>query len=129
MAYCARELQRAPTSQVWFCVHWKGDLAHISLGPYTFQDTFSPLSGTSQDFGLFQDIDGKCQQMMPKNRKPTNILTGQSYALYSNGDSDAAHDNLITRMNSNFTGVEEVVYTFPSMCKYYAPHSPLTGPE
>ncbi|KAJ7904806.1 Arabinanase/levansucrase/invertase [Mycena leptocephala] len=63
-------------------------------GPYTFQDVFSPLGGTSQDFGLFQDVDGK------------------SYALYSNGDADAAHDNLITRMNANYTNVEEVVYTF-----------------
>ncbi|KAJ6602226.1 glycosyl hydrolase [Mycena sp. CBHHK59/15] len=63
-------------------------------GPYTFQDTFSPLGGTSQDFGLFQDVDG------------------ESYALYSNGDADAAHDNLITRMNANYTNVDEVVYTF-----------------
>ncbi|KAJ7465129.1 Arabinanase/levansucrase/invertase [Mycena latifolia] len=63
-------------------------------GPYTFQDTFSPLGGTSQDFGLFQDVDG------------------EAYALYSNGDADAAHDNLITRMNANYSNVEEVVYTF-----------------
>ncbi|KAK6992542.1 importin subunit alpha [Favolaschia claudopus] len=63
-------------------------------GPYTFRDVFSPLGGTSQDFGLFQDVDG------------------EAYALYSNGDADAAHDNLITRMNANYTDVEEVVYTF-----------------
>lgn len=30
-----------------------------SPGPYTFQDVFSPLGGTSQDFGLFQDADGE----------------------------------------------------------------------
>ncbi|KAL1733518.1 glycosyl hydrolase [Schizophyllum commune] len=64
-------------------------------GPYTFQRAFNPLGGTSQDFGLFQDVDG------------------QSYALYSNGDAAEAHDNIIARMNSNFTDVEEVVYTFP----------------
>ncbi|TFK39080.1 glycosyl hydrolase [Crucibulum laeve] len=63
-------------------------------GPYVFQKTFSPMGGTSQDFGLFQDVDG------------------QSYALYSNGDAVEAHDNLIARMNSNFTSVEETVYTF-----------------
>ncbi|KAL1743672.1 glycosyl hydrolase [Schizophyllum fasciatum] len=67
-------------------------------GPYTFQRAFSPLGGTSQDFGLFQDIDG---------------TTGTTYALYSNGDAEAAHDNIIARMNANFTDVEEVVYTFP----------------
>ncbi|KAJ7243769.1 Arabinanase/levansucrase/invertase [Mycena rebaudengoi] len=63
-------------------------------GPYTFQNVFSPLGGTSQDFGLFQDVDD------------------ESYALYSNGDAVEAHDNLITRMNANYTNVEEVVYTF-----------------
>ncbi|TRM56947.1 glycosyl hydrolase [Schizophyllum amplum] len=51
-------------------------------GPYTFRRVFSPLGGTSQDFGLFQDVDG----------------TG--YALYSNGDADSAHDNIIARMNA-----------------------------
>ncbi|KAJ7062364.1 glycosyl hydrolase, partial [Mycena amicta] len=61
-------------------------------GPYTFQGAFSPLGGTNQDFGLFQDVDG------------------QVYALYSNGDTP--HDNLITRLNANFTNDEEVVYTF-----------------
>ncbi|KAJ7083009.1 glycosyl hydrolase [Mycena epipterygia] len=55
-------------------------------GPYTFLDTFSPLGGKS---GF-----------------------GEAYALYSNGDADAAHDNLIARMNANYTNVEEVVYTF-----------------
>ncbi|THV04295.1 Arabinanase/levansucrase/invertase [Dendrothele bispora CBS 962.96] len=65
-------------------------------GPYAFQEVFSPLGGTSQDFGLFHDVDHDA-----------------SYALYSNGDADAAHDNLISRMNSTFTGVEEVVYEFP----------------
>ncbi|KAG6836839.1 hypothetical protein H0H93_002519 [Arthromyces matolae] len=63
-------------------------------GPYTFRETFQPLGGPSQDFGLFQDVDGS------------------AYALYSNGDADSNHDNLITRMNANFTNVEEVVYTF-----------------
>ncbi|KAJ3573466.1 hypothetical protein NP233_g2417 [Leucocoprinus birnbaumii] len=63
-------------------------------GPYEFQKVISPLGGTSQDFGLFQDTDGA------------------AYALYSNGDDPAAHDNLIARMNANFTDVEEVVYTF-----------------
>ncbi|KAF5362835.1 hypothetical protein D9758_007108 [Tetrapyrgos nigripes] len=69
----------------------------IYPGPYDFQGVFSPLGGTSQDFGLFQDVDHD----------------GASYALYSNGDADAAHDNLIARMNSTFTGVEELVYEFP----------------
>ena len=44
-------------------------------------------------------------------------LVGQSYALYSNGDAAEAHDNIIARMNSNFTDVEEVVYTFPGRCQ------------
>ncbi|KAF9453112.1 carbohydrate-binding module family 35 protein [Macrolepiota fuliginosa MF-IS2] len=63
-------------------------------GPYEFQKAFSPLGGTSQDFGLFQDVDGS------------------AYALYSNGDDPAAHDNLISRMKPGFTDLEEVVYTF-----------------
>ncbi|KAG5651857.1 hypothetical protein H0H81_007198 [Sphagnurus paluster] len=63
-------------------------------GPYTFKETFRPLGNPSQDLGLFQDVDG------------------QAYALYSNGDADPDHDNLITRLNANFTNVEEVVYTF-----------------
>ncbi|KAF8073530.1 Arabinanase/levansucrase/invertase [Lyophyllum atratum] len=63
-------------------------------GPYTFRETFRPLGNPSQDLGLFQDVDGT------------------AYALYSNGDADADHDNLITRLNSNFTNVEEVIYTF-----------------
>ncbi|KAG6919609.1 hypothetical protein DXG01_003473 [Tephrocybe rancida] len=63
-------------------------------GPYTFKETFQPLGGPSQDLGLFQDVDGS------------------AYALYSNGDADADHDNLITRLNANYTNVEEVVYTF-----------------
>ncbi|KAJ7145036.1 glycosyl hydrolase [Mycena filopes] len=75
-------------------------------GAYTFQDVFSPLGGTSQDFGLFQDVDG------------------DAYALYSNGDADAAHDNLITRMNANYTNVEEVVYTF-----FEAPDFDLEAPN
>ncbi|KAJ6556548.1 hypothetical protein DFH09DRAFT_1491071, partial [Mycena vulgaris] len=71
-----------------------GDTSPNVTGPYTFQGAFSSLGGTSQDFGLFQDVDG------------------EAYALYSNGDADAANDNLITRMNANYTDVEEVVYTF-----------------
>ncbi|KAF9468664.1 glycosyl hydrolase [Collybia nuda] len=63
-------------------------------GPYVFKESFQPLGKPSQDFGLFQDVDGS------------------SYALYSNGDADIDHDNLIVRMNANFTNVEEVVYTF-----------------
>ena len=45
-------------------------------------------------------------------RSLSHLGLGTSYALYSNGDADEAHDNLITRMNSEDTGVEEVVYTF-----------------
>lgn len=45
---------------------------------------------------------------------------GSSYALYSNGDADIDHDNLITRMNANFTNVEEVVYTFFSKGNFTA---------
>ncbi|KAF5382676.1 hypothetical protein D9615_003052 [Tricholomella constricta] len=63
-------------------------------GPYTFKETFRPLGNPSQDLGLFQDVDGA------------------AYALYSNGDADSDHDNLVTRLNSNFTNVEEVIYTF-----------------
>lgn len=42
------------------------------------------------------------------------IMAGSTYALYSNGDDPAAHDNLISRMNTNFTDIDEVVYTFLS---------------
>ncbi|KAF7314355.1 Importin subunit alpha [Mycena kentingensis (nom. inval.)] len=77
-------------------------------GPYTFRGAFSPLGGTSQDFGLFQDVDG------------------QAYSLYSNGDADAAHDNLITRLNANFTNDEEVVYTFENF-DLEAPAMVFTG--
>lgn len=64
-------------------------------GPYTFQDAITPLGGTSQDFGLFKD-EGD----------------GQAYAMYSNGDAADAHDDLIVRLDANFTGPEELVYTF-----------------
>lgn len=40
------------------------------------------------------------------------MSTGSAYALYSNGDADESHDNIIARLNANFTNVEELVYTF-----------------
>ena len=39
-------------------------------------------------------------------------LKGAAYALYSNGDADESHDNIIARLNSNFTQVEELIYEF-----------------
>ncbi|KAG8691270.1 hypothetical protein FRC11_005428, partial [Ceratobasidium sp. 423] len=63
-------------------------------GPYTFQYTLRPLGDFSQDIGLFQDDDGK------------------AYTLYSNGDSDPAHDNKITLLNENYTQPLKEVYTF-----------------
>ncbi|CAE6422307.1 unnamed protein product [Rhizoctonia solani] len=63
-------------------------------GPYTFQYTLRPLGDFSQDIGLFQDDDGKV------------------YTLYSNGDSDPAHDNKITLLNENYTQPLKEVYTF-----------------
>ncbi|KAK7464767.1 hypothetical protein VKT23_005974 [Stygiomarasmius scandens] len=80
----------------WFGQNERAEDKELFSGPYAFQEVFSPIGGTSQDFGLFQDVDHD----------------GASYALYSNGDADAAHDNLISRMNSTFTGVEELVYEF-----------------
>ncbi|ELU41433.1 importin alpha subunit [Rhizoctonia solani AG-1 IA] len=64
------------------------------IGPYTFQYTLRPLGDFSQDIGLFQDDDGKV------------------YTLYSNGDSDPAHDNKITLLNENYTQPLKEVYTF-----------------
>ncbi|KAJ7600263.1 Arabinanase/levansucrase/invertase [Mycena floridula] len=77
-------------------------------GPYTFVDTFSPLGSTSQDFGLFQDVD-------------------------CNGDADAAHDNLISQMNVNATNVAKNYFDLeaPSMMytgkRYYILMSHKTG--
>ncbi|KIY64232.1 carbohydrate-binding module family 35 protein [Cylindrobasidium torrendii FP15055 ss-10] len=64
-------------------------------GPYTFVDAFSPMGNWSQDFGVFTD------------RK-----TGDTYALYSNGDSVAGRDDFISKMNEEKTNLTEVVYTF-----------------
>uniref|UniRef100_A0A0W0F4C7 Galactan-beta-galactosidase n=1 Tax=Moniliophthora roreri TaxID=221103 RepID=A0A0W0F4C7_MONRR len=64
-------------------------------GPYEFVGAFSPLGNWSQDFGMFTD------------RKD-----GETYSLYSNGDSSLARDNFITRMNQEKTNLTEVVYTF-----------------
>jgi hypothetical protein len=66
-------------------------------GPYTFYSTVDAVGGPSQDLGMFVDDDG------------------QAYALYSNGDAVEAHDQLIVRLNSNFTGHEELVYKFLGM--------------
>ncbi|KAG6816997.1 hypothetical protein H0H87_000892 [Tephrocybe sp. NHM501043] len=79
-------------------------------GPYTFQQTFQPLGGPSQDLGLFQDVDGDWASISGLHL--ADKFTGSTYALYSNGDADGNHDNLITRLNANYTNVEEVVYTF-----------------
>ena len=66
-------------------------------GPYTFVEAIWPLEQTSQDFGLFIDEDGEV------------------YSMFSNGDAESAHDNLIVRLNNNNTGPEELVYMFPNM--------------
>ncbi|KAK7056361.1 hypothetical protein VNI00_002915 [Paramarasmius palmivorus] len=65
-------------------------------GPYEFADAFSPLGNWSQDFGMFTD------------RKD-----GETYSLYSNGDSQLARDNFITKMNKEKNNLTEVVYIFP----------------
>ncbi|KAF9269122.1 galactan 1,3-beta-galactosidase [Marasmius fiardii PR-910] len=64
-------------------------------GPYKFLDAFSPLGNWSQDYGMFTD------------RKD-----GQTYSLYSNGDSLLGRDDVITRMNDEKNNLTEVVYTF-----------------
>ncbi|KAL0571969.1 hypothetical protein V5O48_009995 [Marasmius crinis-equi] len=64
-------------------------------GPYTFVDAFSPLGNWSQDYGMFTD------------RKD-----GQTYSLYSNGDSVLGRDDIIARMNDERNNLTEVVYTF-----------------
>ncbi|GMG13738.1 unnamed protein product [Aspergillus oryzae] len=65
-------------------------------GPYTFVDATSPLGNWSQDFGAF-----------------TDYKSGNSYALYSNGDSVEGRDVYLSKFNSNLTAVEEVTYRFP----------------
>ncbi|TEA10513.1 hypothetical protein C8034_v009650 [Colletotrichum sidae] len=64
-------------------------------GPYVFQKAVSPLGNWSQDFGAF-----------------TDYKTGESYALYSNGDRPEARDVYVGRFNRNLTGVEEVTFRF-----------------
>ncbi|KAG7094031.1 hypothetical protein E1B28_007653 [Marasmius oreades] len=64
-------------------------------GPYTFIDAFSPLGNWSQDYGMFTD------------RK-----NGETYSLYSNGDSVLGRDDIIARMNNERNNLTEVVYTF-----------------
>ncbi|KAH7099235.1 glycosyl hydrolase [Auriculariales sp. MPI-PUGE-AT-0066] len=63
-------------------------------GPYTFLGSHSPLGDFSQDFGLFQDDDGK------------------TYAMYSNGDSAVGRDNKIDLLNDQFTDEAQTVYKF-----------------
>jgi hypothetical protein len=65
-------------------------------GPYEFVSATAPLGNWSQDFGLFTD------------RK-----TGQSYALYSNGDRREGRDVYITSYNEDVSSLDRVVYRFP----------------
>ncbi|KAK3305225.1 glycoside hydrolase family 43 protein [Chaetomium strumarium] len=65
-------------------------------GPYEFVSATAPLGNWSQDFGLFTD------------RK-----TGQSYALYSNGDRREGRDVYITSYNDDISALDRVVYRFP----------------
>ncbi|KAE9574588.1 hypothetical protein CGCF415_v007725 [Colletotrichum fructicola] len=64
-------------------------------GPYTFQKAISPLGNWSQDFGAF-----------------TDYKTGESYALYSNGDRPEGRDVYVSKFNRNLTDVEEVTFRF-----------------
>ncbi|KAF4917904.1 hypothetical protein CGCVW01_v009405 [Colletotrichum viniferum] len=64
-------------------------------GPYTFQKAISPLGNWSQDFGAF-----------------TDYKTGESYALYSNGDRPEGRDVYLSKFNRNLTDVEEVTFRF-----------------
>lgn len=80
-------------------------------GPYELLEIENPLGGPSQDFGLFQDVDGTFPALADVQVN-LNQSIGTAYALYSNGDADESHDNIIARLNSNFTNVEELVYTF-----------------
>lgn len=68
----------------------------VPEGPYDFQSATAPLGNWSQDFGMF-----------------TDYKSGETYALYSNGDSVEGRDNYITRYNANVSELEEVVYRFP----------------
>lgn len=89
--------------QMW----WHADDSEYSLllqglatsdniaGPYTFQDVIAPMGNWSQDFGAF-----------------TDYKTGDSYSLYSNGDSVEGRDVYVSRFNSNLTDLEEVVFRF-----------------
>jgi hypothetical protein len=85
---------QAPISQVGDLLTTLALGTKVVTGPYTFQYTLRPLEDFSQDIGLFQDDDGKV------------------YTLYSNGDSDPAHDNKITLLNDNYTRPLKEVYTF-----------------
>ncbi|SPO01925.1 probable beta-glucanase [Cephalotrichum gorgonifer] len=64
-------------------------------GPYTFVDATAPMGNWSQDFGAF-----------------TDYKTGNSYALYSNGDRLEGRDVYLSKFNSNLTSVDEVVFRF-----------------
>ncbi|KAI8302888.1 hypothetical protein K4K59_000333 [Colletotrichum sp. SAR11_240] len=64
-------------------------------GPYTFQKAISPLGNWSQDFGAF-----------------TDYKTGDSYALYPNGDRPEGRDVYVSKFNRNLTDVEKVTFRF-----------------
>ncbi|KAI8309193.1 hypothetical protein K4K61_001967 [Colletotrichum sp. SAR11_59] len=64
-------------------------------GPYTFQKAISPLGNWSQDFGAF-----------------TDYKTGESYALYSNGDRPEGRDVYVSKFNRNLKDVEGVTFRF-----------------
>ncbi|KFA54304.1 hypothetical protein S40293_04810 [Stachybotrys chartarum IBT 40293] len=64
-------------------------------GPYVFESATAPLGNWSQDFGAF-----------------TDYKTGDSYAMYSNGDRREGRDVYVSRFNDNLTAVEEVTFRF-----------------
>lgn len=68
----------------------------VPEGPYSFVSATAPLGNWSQDFGMF-----------------TDYKSGETYALYSNGDTVEGRDNYITKYNANVSELEEVVYRFP----------------
>ena len=44
--------------------------------------------------------------------------TGDAYALYSNGDSAAGRDVVISSINEDKTNLTEVIYTFPGWSQF-----------
>ena len=64
-------------------------------GPYIFQDATAPMGNWSQDFGAF-----------------TDYKTGDSYAMYSNGDSVEGRDVYLSKFSDDLISVDEVILRF-----------------